>query len=297
MPRIIHRALLDRLLRMPEVGVFLRDFRTLSGLQLQLLDEFGSPVSPEEPRPHLCRAMAADKAGRRVCQRARNNLLRRGNSAPSACACDAGLNEVSVPLQIGGQTVGFLVFAGFRQGQPDGPLLSRVRHLLGRAGVATCAREHRRLLIASPALDPAASAALARIVAAMSRHLAHLAVPQFMMESRPLPALAHRARRHLRAHGLTGRCTLAATARACGVSPAHLSRVFHQSTGLTISEYLARFRIEHATELLRQHRQTVAEIAFASGFQSVSQFNRTFKRIAGCAPTQLDRAITPPARA
>lgn len=288
-PRIIHRALLERLLRLPEVGRFLKDFRTLTGLQLHLLDEFGTPVSAEDARPPLCMAMQSDAAGRRLCQRAWTKLLRRDTDQPTACACDAGLNEVSVPLQVGGQTVGFLVFAGFRHGPIDGPPLRRARHLVDRAGVASIAKRHRRLLAASPALDPASAEALSRIVAAMGRHLAHLAVPQLMNESRPLSAVAHRARRHLRAHGLSGRCDLADVSRACGVSPAHLSRVFHQSTGLTISEYLARFRVEHATELLRRRRGTVAEIAFASGFQSVSQFNRTFKRIAGCAPTQLDR--------
>lgn len=267
----------------------MRDFRTLTGLQLHLLDEFGATVSPKDEYPPLCMAMKSDVAGRRLCQRTRNTLIRRDSNDPSRCACDAGLHETSVPLQIGRQTVGFLVFAGFRHGPIRNRDLRRARHLLERSGVALRGTRHRRLLAASPDLDPAAADALARLVSSMARYLALLAVPQLMKENRPLPAVAHRARRHLRAHGLTGRCTLAATARACDVSAAHLSRVFHQSTGITISEYLARFRVEHATELLRQRRQTVAEIAFASGFQSISQFNRTFKRIAGCTPTQLNR--------
>ena len=292
MPRIIHRALLERLLRLPEVETFMHDFRTLTGLHLHLLDEFGAAVSPHDEYPPLCRAMKSDAAGRRLCQRTRTTLIRRDSNHPSGCACDAGLQEVSVPLQVGRQTVGFLVFAGFRHGPVCNRNLRRARHLFERSGVALHGTRHRRLLAASPDLHPAAADALGRIVASMARYLTLLAVPQFMNENRPLPAVAHRARRHLRAHGLTGRCTLATTARTCGVSAAHLSRVFHQSTGITISEYLARFRVEHAAKLLRQRRQTVAEIAFASGFQSISQFNRTFKRIAGCTPTKLNRTDT-----
>ncbi len=287
MPRIIHRALLERLLRLPEVSTFLQDFETLSGLALQLLDEFGAPVSPAGHRSPLCLALEQDPAGRRLCGQARRRLLERRSGEAAACSCDAGLEEQAVPLQMGGHTVGFLLFAGFRHGPLQNAGLARTRHLLDRAGCRLEAARHRKLLQASPVLSAEAAAALARLVASMASHLSRLAAPRFLAENRPLPPLAHRARRHLRTHGLTGPCTLAETARACGVSPAHLSRVFHQSTGLTISEYLARFRVEHAIELLREHRRTVAEVAWASGFRSLSQFNRTFKRLAGCTPTQI----------
>ena len=293
MPRILHRALLERLLRLPQVSMFVDDFRTLTNLDLQLLDEFGSLISTEVSRGPLCQAVQQSPEGRKFCNRTRQRLLDRGNDATASCTCDAGLNEISIPLQISGQTVGFFAFRGFRHGPVRADEMKRFTHLLDKFGVRLASAQHRSLLDASPAISREAAEAMARIVSAMARHFGFLASHHFHKDQKPLPALAHRARRHIRAHGLTGPCRIQDVARACGVSPAHLSRVFHQSTGLAISEYLARFRVDHVLGLLKNRRMPVTEIAFASGFQTLSQFNRTFKRIVGCAPTSFDHSALP----
>lgn len=293
MPRILHRAMLERLLRLTEVRTFVDDFRTLTNMDLQLLDEFGCQVAADLSPGPLCHAVQQSPEGRKFCNRTRQRLLDRGNIAPASCACDAGLNEVSIPLQISGQTAGFFAYRGFRHGPVRKGDMKRFKHLLGKSGVQFASTRHRSLLDASPAISREAAGALARIVAAMATHFGFLASHRFHKDRKPLPALAHRARRYIRANGLTGRCRMQDVARACNVSPSHLSRVFHQSTGLTISEYLARFRVDHVIGLLKNRRLPVTEIAFASGFQTLSQFNRTFKRITGCAPTRFDHSAPP----
>lgn len=49
-------------------------------------------------------------------------------------------------------------------------------------------------------------------------------------------------------------------------------------------EYVARLRVEKAKNLLQSPKLRISEIAFAVGFQSLSQFNRTFHRIVGAPP-------------
>ena len=73
-------------------------------------------------------------------------------------------------------------------------------------------------------------------------------------------------------------------AAANGISPSHLSRLFHQSTGLNYQEYVRRFRLEQACKLLTTTNQSVTAIAFESGFQSISQFHRSFKAVYGEPP-------------
>jgi AraC-like DNA-binding protein len=290
MPRIIHRALLERLVRLPEVDACLNDFRSLTGLELRLLDEYGRDVTPAQAKPGLCAALQRSAAGCQLCSRTQRRLLQRGATEAARCRCDAGLEEVAVPLRVSGQTVGFLVFGGFRHGLAGDGELRRARHLLGRAGVVLPTERHRVLLQRTRRTTPTQSAAMARLVGTLAQHFGLLASHHTLKETRALPPLAHHARRHIRSHGLGDHCRLSDVARTCGVSPSHLSRVFHQSTGLTLSDYLARFRVEHAVQLLRDERHTVTEVAFASGFRSLSQFNRTFKRLVGCAPTRLRRA-------
>lgn len=66
-------------------------------------------------------------------------------------------------------------------------------------------------------------------------------------------------------------------AKAVNVNANHLSENFKQMTGINFVEYVARTRFATACDLLRNPNLRVSEIAFAAGFQSLSQFNRAFK--------------------
>jgi AraC-like DNA-binding protein len=70
------------------------------------------------------------------------------------------------------------------------------------------------------------------------------------------------------------------------MSPYHLCKVFKKSTGLTFTAYLARVRIEAVKRILHDVNKRISEAAFAAGFQSLSQFNRIFRRLAGEAPSR-----------
>ena len=59
--------------------------------------------------------------------------------------------------------------------------------------------------------------------------------------------------------------------------------------------YVARTRFEKACTFLEDRDLRISEIAFAAGFQSLSQFNRVFKKFSGKSPTQF-RAAKPAVR-
>ncbi len=65
-------------------------------------------------------------------------------------------------------------------------------------------------------------------------------------------------------------------------------RFFKQRTNKTFFQFLIALRIEHACQLLRSKKDTsIAEIGLASGFNSVSHFNRTFKKFKGVTPSDF----------
>ena len=78
--------------------------------------------------------------------------------------------------------------------------------------------------------------------------------------------------------------SLASVAQMVKISPSHLSEKFKQITGIKFVDYVARTRFEHACKLLRNSNLRVSEIGLAVGFQSLSQFNRVFKRFSGESP-------------
>ncbi len=71
------------------------------------------------------------------------------------------------------------------------------------------------------------------------------------------------------------------------MTPNALSRFFRQHTNCSISNYINDVRIGKATELLTDSTQTVVEISYKCGFNTISNFNRTFKSIKGVTPTEF----------
>ncbi|MGG1516680.1 AraC family transcriptional regulator [Paenibacillus oryzisoli] len=71
--------------------------------------------------------------------------------------------------------------------------------------------------------------------------------------------------------------------RAC-VSPAHLSRVFKQMTGMSVTDYINARRIATAKELLLATDESVDAISKRCGYESLPHFHRLFKRFTGATP-------------
>lgn len=79
--------------------------------------------------------------------------------------------------------------------------------------------------------------------------------------------------------------SLTKVGKATDTSANYLSEKFKEAVGVNFVKYVARARYEKAATLLRDTDLRVSEIAFAAGFQSLSQFNRVFKKLAGKSPT------------
>jgi AraC-like DNA-binding protein len=84
--------------------------------------------------------------------------------------------------------------------------------------------------------------------------------------------------------------SLRRVAKAVNIHPNYLSEKFKHVTGMNFVEYVARTRFEKACRLLRDGELRISDIAFTAGFQSLSQFNRVFKRLSGKSPTQFRAA-------
>lgn len=80
--------------------------------------------------------------------------------------------------------------------------------------------------------------------------------------------------------------TLEAVADIAGYSKYHFTRLFKQYADTTFYDYLCFKRIRVAEELLINPSLSITEIALRSGFPSISTFNRMFKKIKKCTPTE-----------
>jgi AraC-like DNA-binding protein len=104
------------------------------------------------------------------------------------------------------------------------------------------------------------------------------------------PVAIWKARKYIEEHS-DEELSLTKVAHIVNRNANYLSEKFKQVTGTNFVEYLARTRFEKACGLLRGGDLRISDIAFAAGFQSLSQFNRVFRRLSGKSPTQF-RAVS-----
>ncbi|WP_347163344.1 AraC family transcriptional regulator [Parabacteroides merdae] len=78
--------------------------------------------------------------------------------------------------------------------------------------------------------------------------------------------------------------------RTIGANPHKLSTAVGRATGLTVQDYVLRLRIGHSADLLllpENAERTIEDIAFSSGFQSTSTYNRNFLKLMKTTPSRF----------
>jgi AraC-like DNA-binding protein len=76
-------------------------------------------------------------------------------------------------------------------------------------------------------------------------------------------------------------------ASAAGFSEFYFSRLFKEITEKSFHQFLNEFRIKKAEVMLMDSNNSISEAAYASGFSSISTFDRLFRQIKGCSPQEF----------
>ena len=119
----------------------------------------------------------------------------------------------------------------------------------------------------------------------MNKTLSAAEFENAISRSRAEPVAIWKARKFIEEHSRE-ELSLKKVAKAVNMNANYLSENFKQVTGVNFVEYVTRARFKKACDLLRNPKLRISEIAFAAGFQSLSQFNRVFKKFSGKSPTQ-----------
>lgn len=76
-------------------------------------------------------------------------------------------------------------------------------------------------------------------------------------------------------------------ASVAGLQPNYFSSFFSRKVGISFREWLMRYRVRKATEILRQRNAQITEVALLVGFQNTRTFQRQFKRYHKMTPSQF----------
>ena len=260
-------------------------FETATGLPL-VLREAGSYRTPLQGSARVnpfCALMTRTNKTCAACLQLQQRLEEEATQAPKTLQCYAGLSESAVPVRIGNRLLGYL-----QTGQVflQAPTPQNFRRLgvapdpaAGSAARALQAAYFQTRLMPSDQYE-----SIIRLLAVFAKHLATVSNELLIRAESAEPAVITKVRAFITAHHGEA-LGLLATARAMNISAFYFCKVFKKATGLTFTEYVARERTEAAKQLLQDANMRVSEAAFAAGFQSLSQFNRVFLRVAGEAPS------------
>ena len=66
----------------------------------------------------------------------------------------------------------------------------------------------------------------------------------------------------------------------------YLSHLFKDKTGTTLQQYICYKKVEYASQLLKEHEMSPAQVSEILGYESLSSFSKSFKRVMGISPKQ-----------
>ena len=298
-PRPIERSAGDRKLveMLRETDVF-RDYQSsfteITGLPLVL-----RPVGSTEHSfsgcgslNPLCVRLAEQQQTCQECVAFQQRMERRAHSEPTVEVCFAGLTEILVPIILGEHAIAFLHSGQFLSRRPHLRDMRRTRHWLNKCGVRLGERPLTKAYRDSRVVSQPQIEAVTRLLGAFAKHLATVAGQLRTIQSSFVTSTVSRALEMIEKR-LHEPITLAVIARGVGMSPYYFCKVFRKDTGVCFSTYIAQRRIDRAKELLLDPAKRISEAAFEAGFNSLSQFNRSFRKYVGSSPKEYRISLRP----
>lgn len=288
MPKIVAKSMYNKLLRSKHFTSIMSRFPLLCGMDCYFLDSLGNIATtyPRRPASSFIHLLQRQDETRRLLEKNRQALLA-GN--PSLTG-DHGYYELVHRLSLESETIGYLLLSACRGGDEDRETVRRTWMQLARQGSTVSWSLWEKHWQALPEQSPQQREAWQQTLALYAQEAVRRLESGLHPEPQTLPALVRQACAHIRDHH-TEALHLREVARALGVSAEHLSRLFHQSTGLRFREYLAETRIDTACQALENSDRLIADIAHDSGFATLSRFNRCFKEHRSMTPRDWRKQI------
>ncbi len=231
----------------------------------------------------FCALLAQRPETLAVCLQAHEEMIRHTGTLPHTVTCPFGLTETAVPVTLGEGTVGYLRVGQVLRRSPSRADTSKVSAAIKQRG-APFTKAHQRMWEKNPLIPPEKYDGIVRLLTFFADQLSDLCNQLVLEQQNAEPAMVTKARAYIEKHK-TSELSLQRVATAAGASVFHFCKVFHQATGLKFTDYVARARIEDARAHLLNPGRRISEVAYDAGFQSLTQFNRTFKRVYGQSPT------------
>ncbi len=265
-------------------------FRKATGLPLRFLrmDEEWCLNKHNENQSHFCEIINRCEEGCNECLETNQKLLEQVEAeGPMTCGCFSGLCATAVAVRLGVTTIGFLKTGQVFRQQPTPEDFKKVLSKLIKGGFdEKLSQSLEDAYFQTKTIDPKRYDSMILLLETFADQLSQQAENLAIILDGTEPEAVARARKIIHAK-LSEPISLSELAAAAGLSESHFCRTFKQVTKLTVTDYTTRARITWARKELLRPAARISDIAFKVGFQSLSQFNRSFLKLVGCSPSSF----------
>lgn len=270
-----------------------RAFSEATGLPMALrsVDSWQLPHHGRRFENPFCAQLAAKSRSCAVCLQLQQQLSETAVNEPQTLTCAAGLCDVAVPVRTGDQLVGFLTTGQVFRKKPTEAQFNRTARLLTEWGVETDMNEMREAYFDTRVLSARQHESVVKLLTIFAEHLSMVSNQIVLQEQHAEPPVITRAKQFIAEHQ-SEELSLDQVAQAAHTSKFYFCKMFKKVTGINFTDYLSRARTERAKNLLLNPNLRISEIAYEVGFQSLTHFNRVFKRILGQSPTEYRGRLT-----
>ncbi len=267
-------------------------FRETTGMPLNLraVESFDLPHRGDPQENPFCALMARSNQSCAACLQLQASLEVEAQMEPKSLKCFAGLCDSAVPVRVGENLVAFLQTGQVLANTPTKKQFNKVAEKVINFGKEVDMKALEEAWFQSRVVSKRQHESILRLLSIFSQHLAALSNQLMVQEDTAEAPAIVRARNYIEENHME-EMSLDEVAKAVNMSAFYFCKMFKKSTGMTFTDYLARVRVEKVKNLLLNPHKRISEAAFEAGFQSLSQFNRVFRKIAGEAPTAYRERI------
>jgi AraC-like DNA-binding protein len=278
--------LVERLAASPTFREFQNSFEDATRLPLTLRNVESWQLAHAQSRHQngFCALMSQADHSCSACLQVQQSVC--DGVGEDACTknCAFGLSETAVSVKIGQQTIAFLQTGQVFFKSPTPRQTQKALKRIKDWGLDLDPGEVSRRYHETPVVPRGEYEATMRLLQFFANQLGPLASQLLLLHQTAEPEQVTRARNFIQDQ-YREILSLKIVARHAGMSAFYFCKTFKKHTGMHYTLYLSRVRVEAAKNLLLNFNFRVSEIGYEVGFQSLSHFNRVFRRVAGETPS------------
>jgi AraC-like DNA-binding protein/ligand-binding sensor protein len=264
-----------------------RAFVETTGMPLTLrpLETWQLPLHGRRKENPFCAMMAEKSRTCAACLQMQDKLAKAAVNEPCTMTCAYGLCETAVPVKLGADTIGYLQTGQVMRQKPTAASFQRAMKEAQVLGVDIDNSPAREAYFNTPVVSQKKLESATSLLGIFADHLSMKSNQLAVQSANAEPPVITKAKQFIQEHHAE-ELSLGTVAKTVHTSIFYFCKLFRKVTGINFTEYVSRVRIEKAKNLLLNPNLRISEIAYEVGFQSLTHFNRVFKKLIGQSPTE-----------